>query len=254
MKVRVYLWRQMLLKIGGRGINSLIILDGEALVFGINQEFIGFLKPGAHFSNHRQLSYNDKHIANVVANSLMVVGYLGEDEVQLLQDTYPEWFEKFRKLNDLFHENFLEPTLKRHLRAAGKPDRLEHRVKAIEQYSSTASEETYRTLFQRADALRLDEKAIKEKDIKIALNHQYFGKVGQMPTRGVPSPAANRYTVRRVSTQAEVLVSHISDVQESETSCCSCTDFYFSANSKGRTIIDFVQLFNLLYIAIATPL
>ena len=48
---RVYMRRDFIVKAGSYGTNLYIILDGEALVFGINNELIGIMKSGTHFNN-----------------------------------------------------------------------------------------------------------------------------------------------------------------------------------------------------------
>ena len=74
--------------------------------------------------------------------------------------------------------------------------------------------------------------------------------MGSMPTRAMSfrlqSPLRNK--IRRLSVNAEMLMVD----EDKEPGCCD--NFYFMANSKGRTILDFVQLFNLLFISIWTPM
>lgn len=48
---RVYLKKDFIIKAGSFGENLYIILDGEALVFGINNDLIGIMKSGTHFNN-----------------------------------------------------------------------------------------------------------------------------------------------------------------------------------------------------------
>lgn len=43
--------RDFIVKAGSYGTNLYIILDGEALVFGINNELLGIMKSGTHFNN-----------------------------------------------------------------------------------------------------------------------------------------------------------------------------------------------------------
>jgi len=51
MKIRVYMNQEFIIKAGSYGQNFYLILDGEALMFGINNDLICIMKSGTHFNN-----------------------------------------------------------------------------------------------------------------------------------------------------------------------------------------------------------
>lgn len=53
-----------------------IILDGEAALFGINNELICFLRNGSHYMNDDTENFDFRSPIHVVANSLVVVGLI----------------------------------------------------------------------------------------------------------------------------------------------------------------------------------
>jgi len=78
LTIRVYLRKDFIAKVGSHGTNSYIILDGEAAVFGINNELLGIMKSGCHFSNtiSAEQNYGNKRIVHIVARTLTIVGVL----------------------------------------------------------------------------------------------------------------------------------------------------------------------------------
>jgi hypothetical protein len=51
MKIRVYMGNEFIVKCGTYGRSMYIILDGEALMFGINNELVCIMRSGTHYHN-----------------------------------------------------------------------------------------------------------------------------------------------------------------------------------------------------------
>lgn len=51
MSIRIYMKHDFLIKAGSFGTNMYVILDGEALLFGINKELLGIMRSGTHFGS-----------------------------------------------------------------------------------------------------------------------------------------------------------------------------------------------------------
>jgi len=51
MKIRIYMNQEFIIKVGSYGRSLYLILDGDALMFGINNELICIMNSGTHFNN-----------------------------------------------------------------------------------------------------------------------------------------------------------------------------------------------------------
>ena len=76
-----------MIKGGSYGECMYLILNGEALLFGMDSSLIGILRAGTFFHNgcvpHTE-NYNHKRIVHVIAKSLMIVGVISKDNVDML--------------------------------------------------------------------------------------------------------------------------------------------------------------------------
>ena len=80
--------KDFIVKAGSYGDNIYIILDGEALVFGMNNDLIGIMRSGTHFSNKLgskiKEDFNGKRIFHIVAKQLTVVGIISKEDANVL--------------------------------------------------------------------------------------------------------------------------------------------------------------------------
>ena len=80
MKIRVYMNQEFIVKAGSYGRNFYLILDGEALMFGINSELLCIMKSGTHFHNSLDIDaaedFNGKRLCHLIAKDIVVVGVL----------------------------------------------------------------------------------------------------------------------------------------------------------------------------------
>jgi signal-transduction protein with cAMP-binding, CBS, and nucleotidyltransferase domain len=51
MDIKPFMKSDMIVRLGSQSQDLFLILDGEALVFSINNELVGRLKKGSHFNN-----------------------------------------------------------------------------------------------------------------------------------------------------------------------------------------------------------
>ena len=74
-------------------------------MFGINNELLGIMKSGCHFSNTIEGSnYNNKRIVHIVARTLTIVGVLQQKDLNLLFDAYPSWKQRILMVNGFMHK------------------------------------------------------------------------------------------------------------------------------------------------------
>ena len=94
---------EYIVKCGSYGRNLYLILDGEAVMFGINNELICILKSGTHFSNELEEdvveNYGGKRLCHLIAKSITVVGVLDQEIVNKLLEGYPFFKQLILKLN-----------------------------------------------------------------------------------------------------------------------------------------------------------
>lgn len=93
MKIRVYMNNEFIIKCGSYGRNLYLILDGEALLFGINNDLVCILGSGSHFNNElddeEQETFEGKRICHIVAKSIVVVGVIDPEKLAMLFNVNP---------------------------------------------------------------------------------------------------------------------------------------------------------------------
>ena len=103
MKIRIYMPNEFIIKCGSYGRGLYLFLDGEALVFGINNELLCILTSGTHFNNHMgdipEYDFEGKRLLHLIAKSITIVGVIEEDSVKELFEAYPYWMLVITKLN-----------------------------------------------------------------------------------------------------------------------------------------------------------
>jgi len=86
--------RDFVVKGGSFGDSLYLILDGQAVVFGMNNEILSILRPGAHFSTDitaDNFNYQGKRIFHVVAQSLLTVAEIDREHMNMLIEAFPAW-------------------------------------------------------------------------------------------------------------------------------------------------------------------
>lgn len=73
-----------IVKVGSYGTNTYLLLDGEAAMFGINNELMGILKSGCHYSSDVPKNFNNfgkKRIIHLIARTLTIVGVFKKNDI-----------------------------------------------------------------------------------------------------------------------------------------------------------------------------
>ena len=83
----------IIVKAGSFGENMYIILDGEALLIGLNNDLLGIMRSGTHFNNDYGYTGNEffegKRITHLVAKTLTIMGVIEKSKLDLLFEAYP---------------------------------------------------------------------------------------------------------------------------------------------------------------------
>ncbi len=124
MKFKIFMPNEFIIKIGQHTTDMMVILDGEANVFGVHKnEFLGTLPCGFHYGNdlspvlktkiyvqhlgsdrlELQLdpsdNFDSKSLINLVAKSFVVVGDLTKEDYEFIFQAYPSWRKRIQVLN-----------------------------------------------------------------------------------------------------------------------------------------------------------
>ena len=121
---------EFILKVGQHCSDTLVILDGQVSVLGLNdRETIGVLTSGSHYSNslacdkaqlsptkligkqrsivtmnHLDDNFESKSLVHLVAQSFVVVGVIKQADLEHLYHAYPQWQTMMQTLNRFFFE------------------------------------------------------------------------------------------------------------------------------------------------------
>jgi len=60
MEILVYMPKDFIIKAGSADDDFYFILDGNVLMYGLDENLIGILSSGAHFSNDCEDNYNNR--------------------------------------------------------------------------------------------------------------------------------------------------------------------------------------------------
>jgi len=174
LKVRVYLRKDFIVKVGSYGTNLYIMLDGEAAAFGINNELLGFMKSGSHFSNDiGGPNFQNKRIVHLIARSLIIVGVLRHEDLETLYEAYPDWKEKVQTLNGIIHK-VAAKNLTKYVKAINMENNLTNQVKCIENHITYSTGIVYENILNFMDHAKFDLQQSKEKDLLSLMKRKYY--------------------------------------------------------------------------------
>jgi hypothetical protein len=91
---------------GSSSKNTYVILEGEAIILGLNEEFIAYIKSGGHYSNDLDIYdeniYEYKRPLHIISKGISIVGIMNSDKLYELYIAYPEFKDTLRNLNKHF--------------------------------------------------------------------------------------------------------------------------------------------------------
>lgn len=96
--IRIYMQDDFIVEAGTYSKNTYILLDGECVVYGMNDDVVGYMRPGAHYSNNLPegsieiLDY--KRPINIITKTICKIGILKVEKLNILYDVYPEFKKK----------------------------------------------------------------------------------------------------------------------------------------------------------------
>ena len=107
MKVRVYMQHDYIVKAGSYGQDMFIVLDGEALMFGLNNQLLGIMRSGTHYNNllgemlveQEREKVTSKAVVHIFAKTLCIVGVVKKASLEKMFEAYPYWQQIVTRLN-----------------------------------------------------------------------------------------------------------------------------------------------------------
>lgn len=74
-----------MIKAGSYGENLYIIMDGEGLMLGLNNEIVGIMRSGTHFNNilgdNAPEDFGGKRIVHIIAKTMIIVGVMKKVDI-----------------------------------------------------------------------------------------------------------------------------------------------------------------------------
>jgi len=118
MKLRIYMKKDIIIKCGSYGMSMYLFLDGEALMYGIDNELIHIMTSGTHFNNEIDdlEDFSGKRICNVIAKTITTVGVIEREQLRTLFEAFPYWKKIIHRLNRKLY-NRCKIHLKKYLEA-----------------------------------------------------------------------------------------------------------------------------------------
>ena len=244
LEYRVYMNGDFIVVGGSSSMNTYIILEGEAVVFGLNEEFIAFIKSGGHYSNDLEdgdeYTYNHKRPLHIVSKGISIVGVLNVDKLKELYIAYPEFKDKMRTLNKHF-VGYVQKFCRKYLKSKAVLYSANNVIRLIADHYSYSTHVAYNKVSEKCHNIDINSKDVKKYDIIVKQKEV----IKRTQTLRRASVFGGRNSIDLVN--ATIFNENI----EPEGVCSKLS---FSKNSNWRRLIDFINLLNLLYIAVSIPL
>lgn len=100
LEYRVYMDGDFIVIGGSISQNTYIFMEGEAVVLGLNEEFIAVIKSGGHYSNdldpEDEDSFGYKRPLHIVSSGISIIGILNKTQLFDLYVAYPHFQETLR--------------------------------------------------------------------------------------------------------------------------------------------------------------
>lgn len=244
LEYRVYMDGDFVVIGGSTSRNTYIIMEGEATVFGLNEEFMSVIRSGGHYSNDLEEGDEDilkyKRPLHIVSAGISIVGILNYNDLHDLYVAYPDLKKKLRILNKQF-VRYSKKFCKKYLESMNVEYSIESMIEHIADNYSYSTHLVYDGVRDKAKSIDLKSEEIKKYDI-----------INKQRARLRKTNTIRRSNHSRGCSSIDFVNDKIFLKDIENNSCWS--RLKFNKNSTNRRIIDLVNLLNLLYIAISIPL
>lgn len=226
LTLRIYMPREFIIKAGSYGESLYFILEGEAVMFGLGNDVLGILRPGAHFNldigtgDTTPEIYFGKRIVHLVSLSQCTVGLVDQEHLHVLFEAFPFWKTLVRKLNCHTHfkarsslEEFLAPTV----RLDPYCNEFEVEIRTIEEHITRSTEDTYEEIValidlpQNAYLYNPDSEEYKAMDM-ISEQSKVLEEEAGIKLENLPS-LQHQYSKKKTLQRRESSNNHITFVQ-----------------------------------------
>ncbi|CAI2367548.1 unnamed protein product [Moneuplotes crassus] len=242
LEYRIYMDGDFIVIGGSSSMNTYFLLEGEAIIIGLNEEFIGYMKTGGHYSNDldddNENTFDYKRPFHIVSKGISKVGILNRSKLYDLYIAFPRFKETLRDLNTNFAD-YITKFCRKYLKSNNLDYNAENVIKTVSNHYCYSTYEVYNSVLKKCRAISLDSEEIQEYDIIIKQQEISF------------KCAARRKDSKRSSTNI-MTPSNLFEQEEKKKGCLE--KFKFDKNSTLGRIIDFLNLINLLYVAVSIPL
>jgi hypothetical protein len=244
LEYRVYMDGDFIVIGGSSSMNTYIILEGEAIVFGLNEEFIAYIRSGGHYSN--DLEDDDEEVfeykrpLHIVSKGISIVGILSINKLTKLYMAYPDFKKTLRALNKHF-VSYVSKFCKKYLKSKDTKYSVPNITKLIADHYSYSTSVVYDSINKKL--ANIDSNSLEVLRFDIIKKQKEVMK--------------KKHSNRRSSllidkTNLDAFNTAIFKEENNNKSCWNW--LVFKRDSTWRRIIDLVHLINLIFISISIPL
>eukprot|EP00347_Sterkiella_histriomuscorum_P000063 403377328 len=263
MKIRVYMPSDIIVKCGSCGKKLYLFLDGEAIMFGINNELICIMGRGTHFNNimgedTSEREFEGKRLCHLVAKTLTIVGVIEYDDLQALFQAYPYWKLLIIQLNRSL-QKLSRACLQNYISLIGADISYQRELKAVENHFTYSDDSIYDNLvgklFDPKNSYIYNHESEQYQNADFLQNQL---KKFQKQT-GITPSYMNSQDNLIVGDNQYILSKRPSKISQNKNRKSSkmnkwCRTFIIPQESKTRKFIDFIHLINMVYMSIMIPI
>ena len=244
LEYKIYMDGDFIVIGGSTSRNTYIFVEGEAIVLGLNEEFMAIIRSGGHYSNDLEPGdeeiFDYKRPLHIVSAGISIVGILNQNQLYKLYIAYPEFQEKLRILNKQF-VSYSKKFCKKYLSSNSVEYSADNVIELIADHYSYSTYLVYDSVRQKCKQIDLKSEDTKKYDIIIKQRQAL-----------IKNQTLRRSSRSRGRSSIDFINEKIFLDEIGNENCCS--KFQFKKNSNGRRVVDLINLLNLLYIAISIPL
>ena len=163
LEYRVYMDGDFIVIGGSSSMNTYIILEGEAIVFGLNEEFIAYIKSGGHYSNDLEdddeETFEYKRPLHIVSKGISIVGILSIEKLKELYMAYPDFKTTLRVLNKHFI-SYVSKFCKKYLKSKHTQYSTENITKLIADHYSYSTSVVYDSIRKKLATIDVNSKEV----------------------------------------------------------------------------------------------
>lgn len=95
VRFQVFMPREFIIKAGSHGDGLIFIMEGQAVMMGLDNDVIAILRPGTHHHNEFGVSeketYHGRRLFHLVSHQQTSIGFLDMRGIKKMFQAFPDW-------------------------------------------------------------------------------------------------------------------------------------------------------------------